>query len=86
MSDGHLYTWGKNNEGNLGQREVVGHLTDSYSTYPKKVNIQSSEKIVSFDLGRNTLLATVESGKVFFSGMTEHIPIEVDLPKGTQVN
>lgn len=80
MSNGNVYAWGLNNLGNLGVREVIGHLNDKVIIYPKKVNIKEDVRAIDFDLGNDTLLVVLEDGKVYFSGMDDYIPKLIRLP------
>ncbi|KRX03451.1 Regulator of chromosome condensation 1/beta-lactamase-inhibitor protein II [Pseudocohnilembus persalinus] len=88
MSDGNLYSWGKNNQGSLGIRQNLGHRTDDVATLPTKVANQyfKDHSIVDFSVGENSLVILTDNNEVYWSGLDLAFkPIRWEIPTDKKI-
>lgn len=88
MSDGNLYSWGRNNEGSMGIRENLGHVTDQVAYLPTKVvdHCFKNEKVVDFAVGENSLVIVTDKNKVYWSGLDLAFkPVKWNIPTDKKV-
>ena len=64
-SNGRIYTWGFNGNGQLGYGSRVSSSTPTSITFP---NLQNNERIKTFDLGSYHMIAITTSGRLYSSG------------------
>eukprot|EP01016_Furgasonia_blochmanni_P055157 TRINITY_DN9180_c0_g2_i3.p1 TRINITY_DN9180_c0_g2~~TRINITY_DN9180_c0_g2_i3.p1 ORF type:complete len:449 (-),score=135.74 TRINITY_DN9180_c0_g2_i3:261-1607(-) len=88
MSDGAVYGWGLNDQGQVGFKENVGLLHDTQILAPHKIDttLLGDKKIVSFDVAENTSVIQTDSNELFWSGLNlAYKPWPFALPKGSQI-
>ena len=70
LNENHeLFTWGRDDDSQLGHGQ--GLSLDSYAidTTPTKVNLPEGEKVVTMACGSGCSCVTCESGNVYWWGM-----------------
>ncbi|EGR32219.1 regulator of chromosome condensation, putative [Ichthyophthirius multifiliis] len=88
LSDGNLYSFGKNDQGQLGIRLNLGHTNDKLAVSPTPVNnvAYKGQNIVDFDTGKNTLVILTDQNQVFFSGLElAYQPIKWEIPSNEKI-
>nr|8BQS_DL Chain DL, Chromosome condensation regulator RCC1 repeat protein,Chromosome condensation regulator RCC1 repeat protein,Chromosome condensation regulator RCC1 repeat protein,chain 150 [Tetrahymena thermophila SB210]8BQS_Dl Chain Dl, Chromosome condensation regulator RCC1 repeat protein,Chromosome condensation regulator RCC1 repeat protein,Chromosome condensation regulator RCC1 repeat protein,chain 150 [Tetrahymena thermophila SB210]8GYM_BP Chain BP, Chromosome condensation regulator RCC1 repeat len=88
LSNGKLYTFGVNTQGQLGIRENLGHNTDQNARLPTPVVDRHfvGQKVVDFEVGENTLVFLTDKNEVFFSGLElAYQPIRWEIPTDKKI-
>lgn len=65
---GELFTWGKNDRGQLGIDTGVGYDMIESESLPKEVDFGTSKRIVQVETGQNSMLAVDEEGTIYRTG------------------
>lgn len=86
MSDGYIYGWGSNDEGQMGINETGGEMYETYF-YPTKICIEDfgDKKIVDFEISENVLILKLSDGNIYWCGKKAAFkPEKVVLPSNSQ--
>ena len=76
-SDGKVFSWGKNDSGQLGFSDTYMDVLYSQEEYPRQVDLLPKIKQISTSKGRTA--AVSEDGKLYIWGAQyEHVPTEID--------
>ena len=69
MSDGYLYGWGSNDQGQMGINETGGEMYETYF-YPTKIHTEDigNHKIVDFELSEDMLIFKLDNGDIYWCG------------------
>jgi hypothetical protein len=76
-SDGHLYTWGDEDQGELGNGIETGS-----EKYPKAITLEGEETATAVSSGCTVASAISSTGKLYYWGEDQLTPKRIALPAG----